>query len=65
VEGPTEPEFVYVPVERVVADALQGIERNHPIVIPGLLMKLGMLIVRLTPMPVLRLGSRFIAKRVE
>jgi len=65
VEGPTEPEFVYVPVERVVANALQGIERNHPIVIPGLLMKLGMLIVRLTPMPVLRLGSRFIAKRVE
>lgn len=63
--GPTEPEFVYVPAEQVVAEALRGIERNQPIVIPGLLMKLGMLVVRLTPMPVLRLASRVIGKRVE
>ena len=45
----TEPEFVYVSVEQVVADALQGIERNQAIVIPGLMMKLGMFLVRLTP----------------
>jgi len=62
--APTEPEFVHVPAEQVVADALQGIERNQPIVIPGLMMKLGMFIVRLTPMPLLRLASRFTAKRV-
>lgn len=62
--GPTEPELVYVSIEQVVADALQGIERNQPIVIPGLMMKLGMVIVRLTPMPLLRLASRFTAKRV-
>jgi short-subunit dehydrogenase len=62
--GPTEPDFVYVPVEQVVADALRGIERNQAIVIPGLMMKVGMLVVRLTPMLVFRLASRFIAKRV-
>ena len=33
------------------AAALRGIERNRPIVIPGWLMKIGMAIVRLTPMP--------------
>ena len=63
--GPTEPGFVYVPVEQVVADALRGIERNQPIVIPGLMMRLGMFVVRLTPMPVLRLASGLIGKRVQ
>ncbi len=52
------PGFTHVPVEDVVRDGLQGIEAERPIVIPGLLMKLGMLLVRLTPMPVLRLASR-------
>ena len=61
--APTEPELAHVAVEQVVAEALQGIERNRPIVIPGLLMKFGMLLVRLTPMPLLRLASRFSAKR--
>ena len=53
------PAFTYVPVERVVRDALSGIESNRPIVIPGLAMKIGMSIARLTPMPLLRLASRF------
>jgi uncharacterized protein len=58
-----EPELAYVAVEQVAADALHGIERNRPIVIPGVVMKLGMLIVRLTPLPLLRLSNRLFAKR--
>jgi len=58
----TEPNFMQVPVEVVVADALAGIERDRPIVIPGMVMKIAMLIVRLTPLSVLRLASRLIAK---
>jgi len=58
----TEPNFTQVPVEVVVADALAGIERDRPIVIPGMVMKIAMLIVRLTPLSVLRLASRLIAK---
>ena len=52
------PAFTYVPVEQVVRDALDGIESNRPIVIPGLAMKLAMRVVRLTPMPLLRLAGR-------
>jgi short-subunit dehydrogenase len=57
------PELAHVPVEAVVATALRGIERNQPIVIPGGLMKIGMALIRLAPMPLLRLASRFSAKR--
>ena len=57
------PELVHVPVEEVVAAALRGIDRNQPIVIPGWLMKIGMALIRLAPMPLLRLVSRFSAKR--
>jgi uncharacterized protein len=59
---PREPELAYVTVEKVVIDALRGIERDQAIVIPGLLMKLGMLLVRLTPLPLLRLANRFTRK---
>jgi hypothetical protein len=52
------PAFTYVPVEQVVRDALDGIKSNRPIVIPGLAMKLAMRVVRLTPMPLLRLAGR-------
>jgi short-subunit dehydrogenase len=52
------PEVVYVSVERVVRDAIAGIEGNRALVIPGFMMKLGMLFVRLTPMSILRLASR-------
>ena len=52
------PEFTYVPVEQVVADALTGVERASPIVIPGVVMKAAMFLARLTPMPLMRLAWR-------
>lgn len=60
--APREPDLVYVPVEEVVRAALHGIEHNRPIVIPGLLMKFGMFLVRLTPLPLLRLANRVAGK---
>jgi uncharacterized protein len=57
------PEFVYVSVEKTVRDALAAVEADKPIVIPGLAMKLGMFLVRITPMPILRLAWRLGAKR--
>lgn len=62
-ESELGPEFVYVSVEAVVSDGLLGLERDRAIVIPGWAMKAGMAIVRLTPMAILRLASRFSAKR--
>jgi uncharacterized protein len=59
----TGPEFVFVPVEQVVRDALAALEADRPIFIPGLPVKLGMFLVRATPMPILRLLSRFAPKR--
>jgi short-subunit dehydrogenase len=59
------PEFVYVPVEKVVVDALAAVEADRALVIPGFFMKLGMFLVRLTPMSILRGASRFSAKRHE
>ncbi len=59
----TGAEFVYVPVEQVVRDALAAVEADRPLVIPGLVMKLGMFLVRITPMSILRLAWRFGAKR--
>lgn len=57
-----EPHLAHVPVEQVVADALHGIEHNRPIVIPGLVMKFGMALVRLTPLALLRFARRLSAK---
>jgi short-subunit dehydrogenase len=57
------PEFVYVSVEKTVRDALAAIESDKPLVIPGLAMKLGMFLVRITPMSILRLAWRLGAKR--
>jgi uncharacterized protein len=57
------PEFVHVSVEQVVHDALAALEADRPLVIPGLAMKIGMFLVRLTPMPILRFVSRFSANR--
>jgi hypothetical protein len=59
------PEFVHVPVERVVRDTLAAIEADRPLVIPGFLMKLGMFLVRMTPMPILRWAARFSASRTK
>ena len=59
----TGPEFVFVPVEQVVRDALAALEADRPLVIPGLPMKIGMFLARITPVPILRLVSRFAPKR--
>lgn len=53
------PEFTYVSAEDVVRAALAGVEQDRAVVIPGFVMKLAMLLVRLTPMPVLRAAARF------
>jgi short-subunit dehydrogenase len=53
------PELTYVSVETVVRVALDAVEHDRPLVVPGLIMKLGMFLVRLTPMPILRLAARF------
>ena len=59
----TGTDFVFVPVEEVVRDALTALEANRPLVIPGFPMKLGMFLVRITPLPILRLLSRFSPRR--
>jgi uncharacterized protein len=48
------PEFAYMPVDKVVRDALAALAADRPLVIPGLVMKLGMFLVRLTPISILR-----------
>jgi uncharacterized protein len=57
------PAFVYVSVDQAVRDALAAIEADKPLVIPGIVMKLAMFLVRITPMPILRLAWRLGAKR--
>jgi uncharacterized protein len=57
------PEFVHVPVRKVVKMGLAGVENNRPIVIPGAVMKIAMFFTRIMPMPMLRFASRFSAKR--
>jgi short-subunit dehydrogenase len=56
------PDFLHVSVEQVVRDALAALEADRPRVIPGVAMKLGMFLVRITPMSVLRWASRFSPK---
>jgi short-subunit dehydrogenase len=48
------PSVMHMPVETVVRAGLAGIERNRPLVVPGIVMKIAMLLVRLTPMAILR-----------
>jgi short-subunit dehydrogenase len=57
------PEFVHVSAEEVARAGLTAIERDRPLVIPGVIMKLGMFLVRITPLSILRLASRLSAKR--
>jgi uncharacterized protein len=57
------PKFVLVAVEQVVRDAINGLEADKPIVIPGFAMKLAMLLARLTPMPLLRVLLRCYSSR--
>ena len=48
------PSLMHMPVEAVVRAGLAGIARNKPLVIPGIVMKIAMFLVRLTPMAILR-----------
>ena len=56
--------FMRVPVETVVQVSLAAVEHDKPIVIPGLFMKVAMLLARLMPAPALRLVSRASASRL-
>ena len=57
------PEFIYVSVEQTVRDALAAVESDKPLIIPGSFMKLGMFLVRITPMSIFRFAWRFGARR--
>jgi short-subunit dehydrogenase len=50
----SSPGFMHVAVEDVVLEGLRAISRGKPIVVPGVVMKIAMLLVRLTPMAILR-----------
>jgi short-subunit dehydrogenase len=54
----TGPGFMYVSLERVVREALDALEANCPLLIPGRLMQMAMFLVRITPKPLLRVLSR-------
>ena len=56
--------FLEIPVE-LHDERLSTVEADRALVIPGLLMKIGMTLVRLTPLSILRRGSRLSAKRAE
>jgi short-subunit dehydrogenase len=62
-ERDRSPEFVNVSSEEVARAGLAAIEHDRPLIIPGFIMKLGMFLVRITPMSILRLASRLSAKR--
>jgi short-subunit dehydrogenase len=51
---PPSPSFMHMPVQDVVRAGLAGIERNKPLVVPGIVMKIAMVLMRLTPMAILR-----------
>ncbi len=55
----TAPEFTHVSAAAVVRATLRAVERDQPLVIPGLVMKIGMALIRATPMPLLRFAARF------
>jgi short-subunit dehydrogenase len=59
------PEFLHVAVQQVVRDALNGLEADRPVVIPGSAMKVAMLLARLMPMPVLRFIARLLPSRTR
>jgi uncharacterized protein len=62
-EARSGPEFTYVAVEQVVRDTLGAIEADKALILPGLVMKIGMFLVRITPMSILRLAWRLGARR--
>lgn len=52
------PRIAHVSAEQVVSDALCAAASDQPVVIPGLFMKIGMLLIRLLPMPIIRQVAR-------
>jgi uncharacterized protein len=56
----SRPDFTHVSVEDVVRIALDAVAADKALVIPGFIMKVGMFLVRLTPLSLLRLASRFL-----
>jgi short-subunit dehydrogenase len=48
------PGFAYVAAEDVVRAGLEAVKRDKPLVVPGTVMKIAMLLVRLTPTAILR-----------
>jgi short-subunit dehydrogenase len=48
------PGFAYVAVEDVVRAGLEAVKRDKPLMVPGIVMKIAMLLVRLMPMAILR-----------
>jgi len=56
------PGISHVSAQEVVRAGLASVEADRALAIPGFIMKLGMTMVRMTPMPLLRAASRFSAK---
>jgi short-subunit dehydrogenase len=56
------PQFVRVSAEEVARAGLAALEHDRPLVIPGFIMKIGMFLVRITPVSILRLASRLSSK---
>jgi short-subunit dehydrogenase len=57
------PKFLVVTVDQVVRDGLSALEADRPLIIPGLAMKLFMLLARLMPLSVLRWVARISPRR--
>ena len=53
----SSPRFVQVSAEETVHTALAAVTSGKPVIVPGFIMKVGILFIRLTPMPLLRLVS--------
>jgi hypothetical protein len=49
------PEYLLLSTDQIVRDALAALEADRPLVIPGFPMKVAMLLVRMMPMPILRI----------
>jgi hypothetical protein len=49
------PEFLLVSADQIVRDALAALEADRPLLIPGFPMKVAMFLVRMIPMPILRI----------
>ncbi|HEY2125057.1 MAG TPA: SDR family NAD(P)-dependent oxidoreductase [Chthoniobacterales bacterium] len=60
---PPGAEMIYVSAPEVARIGLEAIEHDRPLVIPGLVMKIGMAIVRLMPLALLRLASGISGRR--